>query len=88
MKKNLTIWLGSMSLLAVLLAPARVVSLGQQTSAREAHPHIEAAMKALEQAKGQLEHAAHDFGGHRVKALEHVNQALQECRDALRYDAK
>ncbi len=98
MKKNLAIWLGSMSLLAVLLVPARVPSLGQETPAqerreeraerREAHPNIQAAIKALENAKRQLQTAAHDFGGHRVKALEHVNQALEECRAALRADVK
>lgn len=98
MKRNLAIWLGSMGLLAALLVPGRVTSLGQETPAqerkeeqaehREAHPRIEAAMKALENAKSELQQAAHDFGGHRVKALEHINQALEECRAALRYDAK
>ncbi len=98
MKKNLAIWLGSISLLAVLLVPARVPSLGQETPAqerreergerREPHQHIRAAMRALENAKRQLQEGAHDFGGHRVRALEHVDQALEECRAALRADVK
>lgn len=54
----------------------------------EQHPEIRAAMRHLEQAKQSLEHAAHDFGGHRVKALEHVNQALAECNEALNFDRK
>ena len=54
----------------------------------EAHPEIQAAIAHLQEAKGNLERGAHDFGGHRVKALEHTNQALAECNAALRYDRK
>jgi ABC-type protease/lipase transport system fused ATPase/permease subunit len=55
---------------------------------RERHPEIIAAMRALEAAKHHLESAAHDFGGHRVRALEHVNAALGECKAALEYDRR
>jgi hypothetical protein len=55
---------------------------------REQHPEIRAAMHHLEEAKSALEKAAHDFGGHRAKALEHVNQALAECNEALNFDKK
>jgi len=48
-------------------------------------PEIHAAMKALQEAKHHLEGAQHDFGGHRVKALEHVNQALDELREAMNW---
>jgi hypothetical protein len=51
------------------------------------HPEIHAAIRHLEQAKAALEKAAHDFGGHRVKALEAVNHALEECHAALEYAA-
>jgi len=47
------------------------------------HPEIDAAITHLREAKANLERAKHDFGGHRAKALEHVNQALEECRRAL-----
>lgn len=49
------------------------------------HPDIRAACRALENAKGHLETAAHDFGGHRVKALEHTNHAIEECHEALKF---
>lgn len=55
---------------------------------REKHPEIESAMNHLRQAKQNLEHAAHDFGGHRATALKHVDEALEECRQALAYDKK
>lgn len=54
----------------------------------ESHPEMRAAMRHLEEAKRNLEHAAHDFGGHRAKALEHVNQALAECNEAMNFDKK
>ena len=59
-----------------------------RVAAEEDHPHIEAAIKSLEDAKHHLETAAHDFGGHRAKALDHTQQALNECREALKYDKK
>src|SRR2546428_13834024 len=33
------------------------------------HPHIAAANRALTHAEGQLERAAHNYGGHRAKGL-------------------
>src|SRR6266699_5470677 len=39
-------------------------------SAAEPHPQIREALAALRRAKAHMEHAAHDFGGHRVEAIE------------------
>ena len=61
---------------------------GQAPAAKrdpERHPHIRAAMRDLRQATNQLEHAAHDFGGHRAKALELVKQAEVELHAALEW---
>ena len=52
----------------------------------EPHPEIHAAIHHLEEAKANLEKAAHDFGGHRLKALEHTNRALEECHEALNFE--
>jgi len=60
----------------------------QMKDEKEKHPEIAAAMTHLREAKQNLEHAAHDFGGHRVAALKHVNEALEECRMALESDKK
>lgn len=43
------------------------------------HPEIHEALEAMRNAKHHLESAAHDFDGHRVKALEHLNQAIHEA---------
>jgi hypothetical protein len=45
----------------------------------EAHPHIHEALEAMRNAKHHLESAAHDFDGHRVKAIEHLDQAIHEA---------
>jgi hypothetical protein len=62
--------------------------MGEKHEKMEHHPEMEAAKKHLLEAKNNLEHAAHDFGGHRAKALEHVNQALEECNQAMNFDKK
>ncbi|MFY9911855.1 MAG: hypothetical protein WCF22_22725 [Candidatus Sulfotelmatobacter sp.] len=43
------------------------------------HPEIHAALEAMREAKHHLESAAHDFHGHRVKSLDHLNQAIREA---------
>jgi hypothetical protein len=43
------------------------------------HPHIDEALEAMRNAKHHLETAEHDFGGHRAKAIEHLNQAIHEA---------
>ncbi len=47
------------------------------------HPEIRAAMHALMNAERHLQEAAHDYGGHRVKAMELIKQAEEELRAGL-----
>ena len=94
MKKTFAI-LSAMALACAISLPATAqpqataklkrVQMGKE---KEKHPEIEAAMTHLKEAKQNLEHANHDFGGHRVTALKHVNEALEECRQALEFDKK
>jgi alpha/beta superfamily hydrolase len=56
--------------------------------AREKHPAIRAAIRSLEKAKVELQHADHDFGGHRVEAIGAIDNALSQLRLALQYDKK
>jgi hypothetical protein len=55
-------------------------------SPHEPHPAIRAAIRSLEAAKRDLQHAAHDFGGHRAEALAAVDAAINQLRIALQYD--
>jgi phage/plasmid primase-like uncharacterized protein len=42
--------------------------------------------KLLEQAKAELENAKPNKGGHRERAMQLVDQAMQEVREGERYD--
>jgi outer membrane murein-binding lipoprotein Lpp len=64
-----------------------VLSAGVQTVyGAEKHPHIRTAIRELAAAKNELEHAAHDFGGHRAAAVRAVSEAQVQLQEALRYD--
>lgn len=49
-------------------------------------PHMMAARDHLRLAKVELEAADADKGGHRVKALERVNQAIAEVDRGIEFD--
>lgn len=59
-----------------------------QAQRRERHPRIRAAIRALEQAKDEMQHADHDFGGHRVEAIEECDRAIRQLQLALQYDKR
>ena len=50
----------------------------------EHHPEIHRAMKRLEAAKEDLQHAAHDYDGHRAQAVQLIDQAEAQLQIALR----
>ena len=67
------------SLLAIVL-PGRAKAAQQ--------PRMEAALEALRNAKRELDAATSDKGGHRVKALRLVNQAMDEVQKGMRFDRR
>ncbi len=67
--------------------PAPVLTLAPVVvTARQPHPEIHAAIRALEDAKEHLRVAAHDFGGHRVDAVKAIDVALAQLHTCLDYD--
>lgn len=97
MKKSVLLIVASGLMATALTLPAMAqnyppeppIRPGQGDGRRgEQHPEIQGAIRSLEQAKHQLQNGAHDFDGHRGKALEHINQALEECHAALRADRR
>ena len=52
----------------------------------ERHPMIRRAMNALAAAKTDLQQAAHDFKGHRAEAVEAIDRAQNQLRQALACD--
>ena len=55
-------------------------------SAPEAQPEMTAALEHLREAKRNLESASHDKGGHRAKAIGHVNEAIREVEAGIQFD--
>jgi hypothetical protein len=64
---------------------AAMAPLAGETKAAEQHPAIHAAIRALERAKDDMQHAAHDFGGHRADALAECDRAIVQLKLALQY---
>jgi hypothetical protein len=54
----------------------------------EPQPHMKAALNSLEAAHNQLQKATPDKGGHRVKAMELTNQAIEEVKKGIAFDNK
>jgi hypothetical protein len=51
-------------------------------------PNMNSALASLESAKSSLERAAHDKGGHRVRALELIDQAISEVQMGIQAGAE
>ncbi len=67
---------------------AGVTSVASIAEAQERHPEIRRAIAALERAKDYMQHAAHDFGGHRAAALEDCERAIHQLQVALQFDKR
>jgi hypothetical protein len=68
----------SVSLVVAVFASGLV--LGGALSARADQPHMESALSQLRGALEELKAATHDKGGHRVKAMDLVRQAIDEVQ--------
>jgi len=53
---------------------------------REGHPALERAIDQISNIKGRLQQAPKDFGGHKQKAIDALNLATTELRQAIQYD--
>ncbi len=51
-------------------------------------PHMQAALEHLRAAKGQLEVADADKGGHRAKAIRLVNDAIAQVERGIEFDRR
>ncbi|HWZ43724.1 MAG TPA: hypothetical protein VNW97_09610 [Candidatus Saccharimonadales bacterium] len=82
-------------LMTPAMLPAQPPQEGKKKEAREErregneqHPHIKAALRELQESRRELQTASHDFGGHRVEAIEAIDNAIKQLREALKYDKK
>jgi hypothetical protein len=85
--------LSSLAIVTLILAlamPAAVPAAPPKNppAAPAAEPHLEIrdAIASLRNARMHLQHAAHDFGGHRADALRATDDAIRQLEICLRYD--
>ena len=55
-----------------------------ETAPPPGYPHMRAAVNELREARAELQHAAHDFCGHRADALRDTDVALKQLQEAVR----
>ncbi len=53
--------------------------------AANSHRKIHEAISAIKEAHDYLEHAGHNFGGHRAEAMESCNHAIHHLQACLKY---
>lgn len=75
--------------LATVLALAAVLTGGFLMGRASAdQPRMKAALGHLQAAKSELEGATNDKGGHRVKALRAVNEAIEQVEKGIAFDRR
>ncbi len=70
--------------ITAVFAGLTLPGLGASRARAEDHPHLHAALYEMRHARAQLKEARHDFGGHRVKALEALDEAILQIDKALK----
>ncbi|WP_068819741.1 hypothetical protein [Phormidesmis priestleyi] len=63
-------------------------TMSAMPNGKEKHPELQAALRALEQARKALQKGAHDYSGERVEALKDTDKAIAEVRQAITKDRK
>lgn len=73
-----------------MLVGAGGVAANAQNIRSEAmdHPRIATAIREIESAIAYMEHAPHDFGGHKAAAIAAARAAVTELRAALAFRAR
>jgi hypothetical protein len=79
--------LGGLGAFCLSNAPAPAAP-AEKEAKEERHPHIHKAIHELKEAKKELKEADHDFGGHRVEAIEAIDKAVKQLEEAVKHDKK
>jgi hypothetical protein len=71
-------------LVTAALAGLTLLGLGAARASAEEHARLHEALYELRQARTELTDAKHDFGGHRAKAVDALEEAIGQIEKALR----
>jgi ABC-type glycerol-3-phosphate transport system substrate-binding protein len=81
------IW--KLSTVALAIALATVVASGRvNTASADAQPVMQKALGNLQEALKNLQNASEDKGGHRVKAIEFTQKAIEQVEKGMKFDTK
>ena len=69
-------------------APAAKATEKEKASHHEHHSELHKALRKLKAVKQDLEKASHEYGGHKAKAIEAIDQAIEEIKTALESEKK
>ena len=73
---------------SALVATGLALAVGAGFLAGEAwarQPHMQAALDALQTARSELQDATSNKGGHRLKAIDYVDDAIHEVRRGMEF---
>ena len=73
-------------LLIGIILSVSVVTFAEQRE-KMLHPRIAKAIDALKDARGYMQEAPHDFGGHKADAIRATDEAIKQLNLALAYRA-
>ncbi len=79
---KINIW----KLSTLALATALGLSLAMPTAEADRQPLMKDALGHLNAAKNTLQRADNDKGGHRVKAIAAVNEAIEQTKKGIAFD--
>ena len=71
--------------LLVLVIMSPVVRLRPEPFQRDVPAEVQAAKRALQGARNDLEHAGGEWGGHRAEAIKHIDAAVKELGEAEKW---
>lgn len=71
--------------LIALMIILPTVTLFPAPPQRDVPAEVESARHALQGARNDLEHAGGEWGGHRVAAMRHIDEALRELGEAEKW---
>jgi hypothetical protein len=68
---------------AAVAAAGAIAAVASGEAQASTQPHMDAALSMLQQARGELQVAASNKGGHRVRAINLVDQAIAQVRAGI-----
>ncbi len=68
---------------SILTAGAAGLAVATLAKAEPPQPHMQAALRALQNASTQLQAAADDKAGHRAKAIQLVSEAINQVQQGI-----